>query len=121
MTTCNLTFHCPQHAGRRFRSFHRGVQIPSHIWLLDIHASRTESALRLQPYHTRSRSVFVPSASTNNGAALPGIVAPSVVTDAAVPEGHKGLHGFLYGDGGAEVHGGPSGRQYDPRPVRALN
>lgn len=22
-----------------------------------------------------------------------------------VPEGHKGLHGFLYGEGGAEVHG----------------
>lgn len=27
-----------------------------------------------------------------------------VVTDDAVPEGHKGLHGFLYGDGGAEEH-----------------
>ena len=29
----------------------------------------------------------------------------TVVTDDAVPEGHKGLHGFLYGEGGAEVHG----------------
>lgn len=28
--------------------------------------------------------------------------APAVVTDAAVPEGHAGLHGFLYGEGGAE-------------------
>lgn len=28
----------------------------------------------------------------------------AVVTDAAVPEGHKGLHGFLYGDAGADVH-----------------
>lgn len=27
-----------------------------------------------------------------------------VVTDAAVPEGHKGLHGFLYGEGDADVH-----------------
>ena len=27
-----------------------------------------------------------------------------VITDAAVPEGHAGLHGFLYGDGGAEAH-----------------
>ena len=27
-----------------------------------------------------------------------------VVTDQAVPEGHKGLHGFLYGEQGAEVH-----------------
>ena len=28
----------------------------------------------------------------------------AVVTDQAVPEGHKGLHGFLYGESGAEVH-----------------
>ncbi|CAM6040451.1 unnamed protein product [Sphagnum compactum] len=27
-----------------------------------------------------------------------------VVTDDAVPEGHRGLHGFLYGDAGADVH-----------------
>eukprot|EP00246_Nothoceros_aenigmaticus_P018608 TRINITY_DN9812_c0_g1_i1.p1 TRINITY_DN9812_c0_g1~~TRINITY_DN9812_c0_g1_i1.p1 ORF type:complete len:486 (-),score=93.02 TRINITY_DN9812_c0_g1_i1:238-1695(-) len=27
-----------------------------------------------------------------------------VVTDDTVPEGHKGLHGFLYGEGGADVH-----------------
>lgn len=27
-----------------------------------------------------------------------------VVTDQAVPEGHKGLHEFLYGEGGAEAH-----------------
>ncbi|BBN12453.1 NFU1 iron-sulfur cluster scaffold homolog, mitochondrial [Marchantia polymorpha subsp. ruderalis] len=27
-----------------------------------------------------------------------------VVTDDAVPEGHKGLHGFLYGEGGADIH-----------------
>ena len=26
------------------------------------------------------------------------------MSDAAVPEGHAGLHGFLYGDGGAEAH-----------------
>lgn len=30
----------------------------------------------------------------------------SVMTDETVPEGHKGLHGFLYGDDGAEVHDG---------------
>lgn len=28
--------------------------------------------------------------------------AAAPVTDAAVPEGHKGLHSFLYGDGDAE-------------------
>eukprot|EP00897_Mesotaenium_endlicherianum_P004008 jgi/Mesen1/3635/ME000020S03162 len=32
-----------------------------------------------------------------------------VVTDETVPEGHKGLHGFLYGDGGADVHDSPNG------------
>lgn len=26
------------------------------------------------------------------------------MTDATVPEGHKSLHGALYGEGGAEVH-----------------
>lgn len=29
----------------------------------------------------------------------------TIVTDDNVPEGHKGLHGFLYGDDGADVHG----------------
>lgn len=38
-----------------------------------------------------------------------------VVTDQAVPEGHKGLHGFLYGEGGAEAH--DSGSQYNFREV----
>lgn len=38
-----------------------------------------------------------------------------VVTDAAVPEGHKGLHGFLYGEDGAEEH---DARQYSIRHVR---
>eukprot|EP00250_Pteridium_aquilinum_P014809 c22214_g1_i1 orf=121-1554(+) len=32
----------------------------------------------------------------------------NVVSDQNVPEGHKGLHGFLYGDGGAEVHSADS-------------
>eukprot|EP00850_Spirogloea_muscicola_P009800 SM000056S17918 [mRNA] locus=s56:74246:78346:+ [translate_table: standard] len=31
-----------------------------------------------------------------------------VVTDDAVPEGHQGLHGFLYGDNGADVHDAPT-------------
>ena len=38
------------------------------------------------------------------------------MTDDAVPEGHKGLHGFLYGDGGAEEH---DSRGYSFRHVRA--
>ena len=28
---------------------------------------------------------------------------PSIVTDDSVPEGHVGLHGFLYGDGGSDA------------------
>lgn len=31
-------------------------------------------------------------------------ITSTVATDASVPEGHKGLHGFLYGSGGAEEH-----------------
>ena len=38
------------------------------------------------------------------------------MTDNTVPEGHKGLHGYLYGDGGAEVHDGAE-RQYQSREV----
>lgn len=42
--------------------------------------------------------------------------AGSVMTDSSVPEGHKGLHGYLYGDGGAEVHDGAD-RLYQSREV----
>ena len=38
------------------------------------------------------------------------------MTDGTVPEGHKGLHGFLYGDGGAEVHD-EADKQYQSREV----
>lgn len=38
------------------------------------------------------------------------------MTDAAVPEGHQGLHGFLYGEGGAEAHEG--GSSYTFREAR---
>lgn len=41
----------------------------------------------------------------------------AVFTDAAVPEGHRDLHGFLYGEGGAEVHTGPSSNRYEPIQV----
>jgi hypothetical protein len=40
----------------------------------------------------------------------------SVVSDDAVPEGHKGLHGLLYADGAAEEH---RGEQYVFRQVRS--
>lgn len=61
---------------------------------------------------------------TNAAAAPPGEEEKArlaslggVVTDDAVPEGHKGLHGFLYGDGGAEEH---DSRGYSIRHVRIL-
>ena len=40
-----------------------------------------------------------------------------VVTDAAVPEAHRGLHASLYGDGGAEAHDDAA---YSARAVRRL-
>ncbi|GAB4813117.1 hypothetical protein N2152v2_000163 [Parachlorella kessleri] len=48
------------------------------------------------------------AAASNNGASVvPASAAGAgVVSDAAVPEGHKGLHSFLYGEGGAEAHEG---------------
>jgi hypothetical protein len=48
--------------------------------------------------------------------ALPSSVG-SIVTDSSVPEGHKGLHGFLYGEAGAEVHE-ETDRDYQARDVR---
>ncbi|CAI5994243.1 unnamed protein product [Closterium sp. NIES-64] len=35
-------------------------------------------------------------------------VLGTVMTDETVPEGHQGLHGFLYGSQGADVHDAPS-------------
>ena len=59
------------------------------------------------------------AAADNNGAAsMPARAAgTSVVSDAAVPEGHRGLHSFLYGEGGAEAHEGATS-SYDFREVR---
>lgn len=47
------------------------------------------------------------SAAVSQGASVDAEKPSSlsgIVTDDTVPEGHKGLHGFLYGEGGAEVH-----------------
>ncbi|KAL4427165.1 hypothetical protein ABPG77_001169 [Micractinium sp. CCAP 211/92] len=50
-----------------------------------------------------------PAGGTGGSSGTPAAV-PTVVTDAAVPEGHAGLHGFLYGEGGAEeAHGSDRG------------
>ncbi|KAL6784912.1 NFU3 [Auxenochlorella protothecoides x Auxenochlorella symbiontica] len=47
------------------------------------------------------RAVSEPRQPGSNHATGP---SPAVMTDATVPEGHKSLHGALYGEGGAEVH-----------------
>ncbi|KAI3423194.1 hypothetical protein D9Q98_010716, partial [Chlorella vulgaris] len=55
--------------------------------------------------HQDRRMPLPPPTATAPG--LPSSAA-GPVTDAAVPEGHAGLHGFLYGEGGAEAHDGGS-------------
>jgi hypothetical protein len=51
----------------------------------------------------------------------PAAAAVAPVTDDSVPEGHKGLHASLYGEGGAvEAHGvaGQTEAVYEVVPVR---
>ena len=83
------------------------------------------------PLHIHKRSVQLPEAAhthVSRADRLRARAAPAntdlrerlaetsgLVTDQAVPEGHKGLHGFLYGEGGAEAH--DSGSQYNFREV----
>ncbi|KAL3160178.1 hypothetical protein ABBQ32_010944 [Trebouxia sp. C0010 RCD-2024] len=97
-------------------------------------ALHTKSALvhnageqhRACSWHNWARPVNHAHASVNRADRLRARAAPTdaelrerlgetsgVVTDQAVPEGHKGLHGFLYGEGGAEAH--DSGSQYNFR------
>ncbi|CAI5463771.1 unnamed protein product [Closterium sp. Yama58-4] len=57
------------------------------------------------PVDTANESSPSPSASappSSVAASVPGIGGVAVVTDATVPEGHRGLHDFLYGEG--DVH-----------------
>ncbi|CAL8472276.1 g11818 [Coccomyxa elongata] len=63
----------------------------------------------------QERRVLLSVSATQNGAP---VVLPqstgAIATDSNVPEGHKGLHGFLYGEAGAEVHD-DEGREYQTR------
>lgn len=64
-------------------------------------------------FHVRAAA-----AAGGSSGSTPAAVGPTIVTDEAVPEGHAGLHGFLYGEGGAEeAHG--TGRGYTFREVGA--
>ena len=69
------------------------------------HGCRHSACLRDRPLRAPARRL-PPS----------GVTCSAVVTDSAVPEGHKGLHGFLYGKKGADVHDN-SERQYVLREV----
>lgn len=54
---------------------------------------------------SKSHYRLVPHAISSNGSTpIPQSYNGSVVTDQSVPEGHQGLHGLLYGEGGAEAH-----------------
>ena len=69
----------------------------------------------------RSRAVLAAAAADGGGAPAAEVrealsSASGVVTDASVPEAHRGLHATLYGDGGAEAH--DAGAGYRAREVR---
>ena len=67
----------------------------------------------LQQSHKLSRCSAQPTAEVRDRLAETG----AVVSDQSVPEGHKGLHGFLYGEGGAEAH--DSDARYNFREVKS--
>ena len=63
---------------------------------------RQLAALAFRVAATPAGGISAPSTDVKDRlAAGPG---GAVMTDATVPEGHKGLHGMLYGEGGAEKH-----------------
>jgi hypothetical protein len=72
---------------------------------------------RIPAAQRRARGHATTIAAGNNGADPPAATVSAVVTDAAVPEAHRGLHGFLYGEGGSEeAHGAPSSPSSDAAP-----
>jgi hypothetical protein len=84
--------------------------------LLGNHALCSAKARTLTPClpKTQYRAAVRAHALADEGAGLPGTV-PSVVTNDAVPEGHKSLHNALYGQEG-DAHA--SSRRYNFREVR---
>jgi hypothetical protein len=84
--------------------------------LLANHALCSAKARTLAPYipQKQYRAAVRVHALPNDTAGLPGTL-PSVVTNDAVPEGHKSLHNALYGQDG-DAHA--SSRRYNFREVR---
>jgi Fe-S cluster biogenesis protein NfuA len=73
-----------------------------------IRVSRLSNPLQPIAHHSQSRRRFSTASQIVVKASGKPDLTPtsSVVTDNAVPEGHKGLHSLLYGEGGAEeAHG----------------
>ena len=75
------------------------------------------SCRRQRPTRQPRAPAAAETAAAASSGGAPAAAGAAVITDAAVPEGHKGLHGFLYGEGGAEAHDGPTS-SYDFREVR---
>lgn len=68
-----------------------------------LHSSAHSSSIA-QSHFSRADRLLRRAAQTDADVRERLETSNGVVTDEAVPEGHKGLHGFLYGDGGAEEH-----------------
>jgi Fe-S cluster biogenesis protein NfuA len=71
-----------------------------------------------QPCHHRHAAVKIQRTVKATATGKPDLTpTSSVVTDDAVPEGHKGLHSLLYGEGGAEeAHGSAAQATADRAP-----
>lgn len=76
----------------------------------------TQPCPRTQPQALGSVSGMSTQALPTQARGQQRLACRAIVTDQTVPEGHKGLHGMLYGEGGAEVH--DFAREYVFREVR---
>jgi len=79
-----------------------------------------QPALRAQNHSSRAERLVRKAAQVDSEVRQRLETTGGVVTDQAVPEGHKGLHGFLYGEGGAEEHDSQSRYNFREVPVLLL-
>jgi len=79
-----------------------------------------QPALRAQNHSNRAERVVRKATQVDSEVRQRLETTGAVVTDQAVPEGHKGLHGFLYGEGGAEEHDSQSRYNFREVPVLLL-
>ncbi|CAI5493709.1 unnamed protein product [Closterium sp. Naga37s-1] len=105
---------------RRAHQHNLGANSPSNFSLTSRSSPRqrrgsraapvTVSASAQQQQQQQERAREAKEVAMDNGIVEgPAVrVLGSVMTDETVPEGHQGLHGFLYGSQGADVHDAPS-------------